>query len=190
MSKRQIIGEPVDKRLLAWKYHGRSLRRREPSRRVDFGKRLVQAAARWPLDLEAIAHDRSSIEILLEREAFDDLSASLPERAQRNKRTLQRYAKLFLSFAQGGSLRVFTRPNSSLRYLPGAAVAPTPIGSAGMDEQDFRAPALQPIKQYPGASRYHWQSQLFVGIDPLSQSSLRAVLPASLRRRRAAMAER
>ncbi|MBE1529626.1 hypothetical protein GGC65_004082 [Sphingopyxis sp. OAS728] len=173
MSKGQIIGEPVKERLLAWKHHGFCLRNREPSCRVDFGKRLAQAAARRPLDLEAIAHDRSNIEILLEREAFDDLSPSLPVLAQRNKRTLQWYAKLFLGFAQGDSLRVFTRRNFSLRYLPSAAVAPTPIGSAGMDEQDFRAPALQPIKQYPGASRHHWQSQLFVGIDPLSRSSLR-----------------
>lgn len=150
-----MSGEPVEKRLLARKYHGLSLRDREPSRRVDFGKRLAPSAARRPLDLKAIAHDRGSIEILLEREAFDDLSASLPELAQRNKRTLQRYAKLFLSFTDGGRLCVFTRRNFSFGYLPGAAVAPTPIGPAGMDEQDFRAPALQPIKQYPGASRDH-----------------------------------
>jgi len=75
--KGQMIGEPIEKRPLARKYHRLSLRDREPLRRVDFGKRLAPAAAGRPLELEAIAYDRGCVEILLERKSLDDLSASL-----------------------------------------------------------------------------------------------------------------
>ena len=101
------MGEPVEEWLLAGKHHGLGLRDREPLRRLDLWKRLAPAAARRPLDLEAMAHDRGSVEILLEREAFDDLSTGLPEPPHWNERPLQRRAKLFLSFAQGRRLRAF-----------------------------------------------------------------------------------
>lgn len=71
---------------------------------------------------------------------MNHLSACLPKLPQSSKRALKRDAKFLSGFAACGVFRAFSGRDQPLGNLPGAAVAPAPQGTAGMDKQDLKRP--------------------------------------------------
>jgi len=73
----QQISQGREQRQLARQHRFARLLERHPPRRIDFDNGLDRATPRRPLKLETVAVDRAGMDILLERERFDDLAARL-----------------------------------------------------------------------------------------------------------------
>ena len=138
--------QSIDQGALARQDFLTSLLRREPRGAVDLWERSHAPALPRPLHLERVGSQGRWIEVALDGEGSNFLSALLNELAEINDVAARRAcAKLFFEFPAGDSERLSALLIFSLGNRPGTFVLPCPERTAGMHEQELELRAVPAI---------------------------------------------
>src|SRR5687768_15630708 len=127
--------------------HGRV----EPGAPVDFGKLDPSSRSARPFGAHGVAHDGCGVGVAFPGPGVNKLAGLLAYAAEGEERAEWADAGLFLELATGGVEEVLAFLDDALRDRPGAGVAVTPEGAAGMRQEHFDGIAPPPEEQEPGA---------------------------------------